>query len=367
MKTIAFVRTTSIYNDSRAIKEITALAKTGYKVVVLGWDRDGNSEELCKREIKTENTEFRFFSAHLPNGIGIKNIDKLLKWFHWAAKQLAEIENLCIVHACDLDAGIGVFRYCKKHHVKLVYDIYDYYVDSHFIPTVIRPWVEKYEISIIDHADVTIICTEERKQQIEKAHPRKVIVIHNSPDVETVPNGECEYDYAYCGSLVKERMIGDILNCYPDNDDLAVCMAGREEYASLAEELSRKYQHFTFFGTVPYSKVLEIESRAMCLSAIYDPSWRNHQLCAPNKFYEALALGKPIIACKGTGIDKIIEQHNIGITISYDVKAFYSALRTLKEDQAMCSSMGARARALYEQVYNWKLMEKKLLEAYRAL
>ncbi len=366
-ETVAYVRTTSIYNDSRATKEITALAKAGYRVVVLGWDRDGKSEQLCRQEIGTDRVDFRFFSALLPNGIGMKNIDKLILWFRWVKRQLSEIGNLFAVHACDLDAGIGAYRYCKKKNVRLVYDIYDYYVDSHFVPGIFRSLVEKAEIDIIDHAEITIICTEERKQQIAKAHPQRLVVIHNSPDVEEVPAGEREYDYVYCGSLVKERMIGDILNCYPDNREIIMCMAGREDYAPLAEELSHQYRNFTFFGAVPYSKVLDIESRAMCLSAIYDPSWRNHQLCAPNKYYEALALGKPIIACKGTGIDKTIEQYNIGITIDYDVKEFYSALRFLKENSPLCASMGARARLLYEQKFNWKLMENRLLCAYEDL
>ena len=367
MKTVAFVRTTSIYNDSRASKEIKALADAGYRVVVLGWNRDGKSEELCKKEIKSDCVEFCFFDCVLSNGIGIKKINKLAKWLHWVTKQLKKIKNLDIVHACDLDAGIGAFWFCRKNKVTLVYDIYDYYVDSHSIPALIKNHIENMEIQIINYAAITIICTEERNKQIDKAHPNKVIVIHNSPDVDAVRDGKPEYDYVYCGSLVDERMIGEILKNYAQNSDLAVCMAGREDYASLAEQMDHDYPNFTFFGTVPYSKVLEIESRALCLSAIYDPSWRNHQMCAPNKFYEAMALGKPIIACKGTGIDKIIEHHNIGIIINYDVKEFYSALRHLKNNQETCASMGARARLLYEKEYNWKLMMSRLLDAYMIL
>lgn len=367
MKTVAFVRTTGIYNDSRAIKEITALAKAGYRVIVLGWDRDGKAEQFCRQEIRTEQADFRFFQVQLPNGIGMKNIDKLFSWFRWVERQLSKIRDLFAVHACDLDTGFAAYRYCRRNSVRLVYDIYDYYVDCHFVPPVLKAWVERAEINIINHAEITIICTEERRQQIAKAQPRRLAVIHNSPDVDAVPEEKTEYDYAYCGSLVRERMVGDILEKYPENSQLVMCMAGQEDCAPLAEAVSRQYPNFTFLGAVPYSKVLDIESRAMCLSAIYDPGWRNHQLCAPNKFYEALALGKPIIACKGTGIDRIIDHHNIGITIRYNVEEFYCALRSLKADPALCASMGKRARLLYEQEYSWKLMESRLLSAYGEL
>lgn len=363
MKTVVFVRTTGIYNDSRATKEIQALSDNGYNVIVLGWDRDGQATKYCIQE----NIEFRLFNVLLPNGIGLKNIDKLLNWFKWVNRQLKTIDNIHVIHACDLDSGICVYKYCKRNRIHFIYDIYDYYVDSHFIPSFLKNVVEKKEIRIIEYADLTIICTEERQQQIKKAKPKNTIVVHNSPDVSYLPDTEIQYDYAYCGSLVEERMIGDILKAYPDNTDLTMCMAGQEDYAELAKELDRKYNGFTFYGPIPYSSVLKIESHAMCLSAIYDPSWRNHQLCAPNKFYEAMALRKPLIACKGTGIDKIVDKYQIGLTINYDVNEFYSALRYLKNHPDESKEMGIKARKLYENEYNWRKMQDRLLCAYKTL
>ena len=107
MKTVAFVRTTSIYNDSRATKEISALAKDGYRVVVLGWDRNGKSEENCRREIATDRVDFRFFKAPIPNGIGVRNMDKLFAWFRWVKKQLSAIGDLSAVHAVGADVRLG--------------------------------------------------------------------------------------------------------------------------------------------------------------------------------------------------------------------------------------------------------------------
>ena len=106
------------------------------------------------------------------------------------------------------------------------------------------------------------------------------------------------------------------------------------------------------------------ESKSICLSAIYEPTIRNHRLCAPNKFYEALALGKPIIVCKGTGIDKVVEENNIGKVIDYDVHQFYNAVRMFKDNPELCAQMGKRARKLYEEKFSWSIMERLLLETY---
>ena len=367
MSTIAYVRATSIYNDSRASKEIRAISEAGYNVIVLGWDRDGNASEKCKQAFSNLSITFKFYDVRLPNGIGIRNIDKLLGWIKWLKKQLNGAGRIAAVHACDLDAGIGAYSYCKKFGVPLVYDIYDYYIDSHVVLKPIETIVENLEIRIINYAEYTIICTEERIEQIKKAEPKKVIIIHNSPDVEVTDDITLEYDYVYCGCLDGRRLIQEVLEEYPEHDDYKFCFAGFGSNSGLAASLAQSYDNFTFFGSVSYDEVIEIEKKSKCLSAVYDPSYRNHRLCAPNKFYEAMALGKPIIACRGTGIDRILEQNKMGIVIGYNAEEFYNAVELLIHNSNLCSVMGKKGRKLYEEKYSWKIMKDRLLDVYKEL
>lgn len=364
MKTVAFVRTTNIYDDSRATKEITALVEAGYHVVILGWDRNGEAEARTKAIFKDVNVDCRFFHCILPTGIGVKNIGKLIKWIIWTKKELRSIKDLVTVHACNLDGGYGAYQFCRGRHINLVYDIYDYYVDSHAIPDIMKRYVEKTEIKIINFAKITIICTEERREQIQKANPKSVLVIHNSPDVPEVKEKEIKYDYAYCGSLCDLRLINEILDEYKGHKEMRFAFAGNDKYQKTVELLAEKFANVDYYGTIPYSRVLEIESQAKVLSAIYEPSIRNHKLCAPNKFYEALALGKPLIVCRGTGIDKIVEEQKIGKVIEYDAHAFYQALSDLLASPLELIDIGIRARKLYEQCYKWALMKQKLIKAY---
>lgn len=366
MKTVAFVRASNIYDDSRASKEISALIEAGYKVFILGWNRDGNAKKKTLALFENANVEILFYDCFAKNGIGLRNISKLLKFILWVKKNL-EITNPDYVHACDLDAGLGSFLFCKLKQKKLIYDIFDYYIDSRNMPKIAQFIVEKIEISIINFAKATIICTEERKIQISKAHPKKIIVLHNSPDVESVDNGKIEYDYAYCGSLGTKRLLNEILSDYKEHLELKFCFAGYGEFACLAEENDKKCPCFTFRGPVPYAEVLDIEKKSRCLAAIYEPTIRNHRLCAPNKFYEALALAKPVIVCKGTGIDKIVQENEIGYVIDYDVSQFYVAVEKIKNNSEQSVLMGRKARVLYEQNYKWSVMKQRLIELYKEL
>lgn len=371
MKTIMYVRSTGIYSCSRATKEITTLLKAGYRILAVGWDREGNSEKKCLEVFQeyAGQIKFNMFGSQIRNHVGFKNVDKLYKWLRFVEKVLEDnYKEIDVVHACNLDTILFCYKKCKKHGIKVVYDIFDYYVDNHtLVPKVVKPIIEAIEISVINHADLTIICTEERREQIKGSIPKKLIVIHNTPEVELLKN-DIIYDYFYCGTLAIQRLIEETFTEYKNNTDLKIGFAGYGLLKDHAESVAKEYENFTYLGQVMYKDCLENESRSICLSAIYDPrNNRNHRLCAPNKFYESLALGKPIIVCSGTGIDKIVKENDIGIVIDYDVKQFYNAIRYLKANPSKCKKMGERARKLYEEKYNWGIMSSILLNAYKEI
>lgn len=116
MKRIVYIRSSEIYNDSRATKEIIALSEHGFFVDVLAWDRDGKAIELCKKAFENhDNIAFSFFDCVLPNGIGLKNFKKLLSWFKWIRRQLMLRTDALAIHACDFDTGFIVRKVCKKN------------------------------------------------------------------------------------------------------------------------------------------------------------------------------------------------------------------------------------------------------------
>lgn len=288
-----------------------------------------------------------------------------MSWSKWLYKQLILQDTIDIIHACDYDTGATVRRFAERHNIKFIYDIFDYYIDSRPVPAALRNLIEQDEIKTINAAETTIICSEERKTQISKANPKNLVIVHNSPDIDKYEIYDEFYDYAYCGGLTNGRLIKEILDSYAANHEYKFVFAGTGYYANKAKFLDENYNEFIYKGALPYAEVIETEKRAKVISAIYEPTIRNHQLCAPNKFYEALALAKPVIVCKGTGIDKIVQDKNIGIVINYSANEFYSALQKLCTNDNARREMGIRGRELYEKNYKWSIMKNRLLEVYQ--
>lgn len=371
-KNIIFLRSTSIKNDSRVLKEVGCLIKHGYNVKVLGWDRDEFLKNNQSINFDNINIPIQVFRKKAEYGSGIKNLIKLFQFQVWLLYNLLKIrKNIDIIHSCDLDTALPARLISKFFKKKMVYDIFDYYIDSHYVPNKMKKIVENTEINIINKADLTIICTEERREQIKKARPKKCIVIYNTPKIDRnnikqklIKSSNDKLKIVYVGILQENRLlkeIGEEIKKYPDFE---LHIGGFGQLQKYFSELSEKYGNIFYYGQMKYEDVLNLEEDANLLFATYNPEISNHKYSAPNKLYEAMALGKPIIVCKNTGIDELVKNENIGISISYDAKKFIEVIENLSENKELQKKLSDNAKRLYNEKYSWGQMEKKLIEEY---
>ncbi|MFA5603119.1 MAG: glycosyltransferase, partial [Bacilli bacterium] len=129
---------------------------------------------------------------------------------------------------------------------------------------------------------------------------------------------------------------------------------------------TEKTENIKYYGRVNYSEALKMYSTCDIMFAIYDPTVPNHRYSAPNKVYEAMMLGKPIIVSKGTGVDKIVEKEKIGICIDYTEKDLQNALDYLTENPKVIKEMGNRAKKVFES-YSWDRMRDRLINLYEEI
>lgn len=360
IKKIIMLRSTAIKNDSRIQKEAKAIKENKNEVLIIGWDR----ENQLDRFEKFENIDIEFFRRKSVYGSGIKNLINLILFQMFLLNKLIKYrKKYDIVFSCDLDTGIISRIVSKIFRKRMIYDIYDYYIDCHNLPSWLSNFAERQEIKNINYADVTIICTEQRKEQINKAHPQNLIVIHNSPeipknitDMESVVQSKSnKLKIVYVGILQDDRMlceVGEAIKKYPQYE---LHIGGFGKYEEYFKDLAKKHENIFFYGSLDYGSVLKLESECDILFATYNPKIKNHKYSAPNKLYEAMALGKPIIVCKNTGIDKIVEENKLGKVIDYDAEKLIRTLKTL-ENYNLKSTI-----SLYESRYSWRVMKNRLL------
>jgi glycosyltransferase involved in cell wall biosynthesis len=110
---------------------------------------------------------------------------------------------------------------------------------------------------------------------------------------------------------------------------------------------------------------MRLSDAADVLFATYDPAIQNHKYSSPNKIFEAMMLGKPVIVAAGTNMDRIIETQDCGCVVPYgDVASLEKTMQTLADDPALLQTLGNNARKAYEAHYAWTIMQQRLLTLY---
>lgn len=375
-KRIVLIRSNPVRPYPRLEKMANCLVKNGYEVTVLAWDRDENyapKEEIL--ELKAAEVKIVRFGAKGQFSGGFKkNLKSLIRFQLFIRKWLYRHKNeYDVIHAYDFDTGYMASKCAKALEKKLVYDIPDYYVESHGLEkSKLGKIIKRMEDAVISKADATIICTEERRNQIKDAKPKKLYVVHNTPDTGVGPEplkipGE-KLKFVYVGILGKTRFIDEIAQCISKRSDCEFHIGGfganMEEYF---EKLSKDFDNIFYYGRIPYNETLRLEGECDVMCALYDPKVPNHFYAAPNKFYEALMLGKPLIMAKNTGMASVVEENDLGEVIDYNEHALNVAIDRLVQRKNEWIEIGERARKLYVEKYSFGEMEKRIIELYSNL
>jgi glycosyltransferase involved in cell wall biosynthesis len=88
---------------------------------------------------------------------------------------------------------------------------------------------------------------------------------------------------------------------------------------------------------------------------------------APNKLYEYLAAGLPVVATRLPEMQRVIEEHDVGLLVEPgDVRGLSEAINRLLEEPDLYERFRANALEA-SKVFNWEAESKKLQALYDGL
>jgi glycosyltransferase involved in cell wall biosynthesis len=115
-----------------------------------------------------------------------------------------------------------------------------------------------------------------------------------------------------------------------------------------------------FAGSLPHAQAMEIlsESDIFCM-----PSWQETFGLA---YVEAMALGKPVIGCRGQGIDELIVRCGAGLLVEpKNADSIVRALTMLIDDESKRAKMGEQGKAYVLDHLTNRHTAENTLNAYR--
>jgi glycosyltransferase involved in cell wall biosynthesis len=369
---LVICRSNPVAPDPRVEKEARSLQNHGYEVTILGWDRSG---VLPIREARDQITMVRI---PIKSGYahGWLNIFPLLRWqvglLSWLLRHPSRFD---VIHACDFDTVLAALICKWVFRKKVVYDIFDFYADHlRATPELLKRLIRRLDHWAINRVDAVILVDSARQAQLLPAVPKRLAVVYNIPEdlaidaVVADSSDPTTLRLAYVGLLQVERGLIQVIEVVGSHPFWSLDLAGFGGDENLILETARRYPNITWHGRVSYERALQLDAGADVMLALYDPAIANHRYASPNKVFEALMLGKPVLVARGTNIDLLIERLKAGVVIQYgDSSELERGLSLLAEDPVLRQELGANGRQAYEREFNWKIMETRLLDLYRSL
>jgi glycosyltransferase involved in cell wall biosynthesis len=210
------------------------------------------------------------------------------------------------------------------------------------------------------------------------ARNSNTVVVNNYPVLdEFTPSTGSEWKsrglaVTFIGGIAEERGIREMLaamDLLPRNLGARLELAGRFFIAGLQPELaaSSQWQHVRWHGELDRNGTASLLASVRAGLVLYHPE-KSHEVSQPNKLFEYMAAGIPVIASDFPLWRKIIEDAGCGLLVDpLDTRAIATAIERLITNPAEAEAMGQRGRVAVKEHFNWANEEQTLLSFYAAL
>ena len=201
----------------------------------------------------------------------------------------------------------------------------------------------------------------------------RVAVIHNYPALNELaaarsPATVTRNSVCYVGAINEIRGIRQTIRAL-EMAPSTLLLAGVFDSPALREELTEYpgWRHVEECGFVDRQRVAEIMARSFCglVTFCREP---NHIDALPNKLFEYMSAGVPVIASDFPLWRSIVEDADCGLCVDPDDPGEIAwAVNYLRTNRARAENMGNNGRRAVESTYRWDFEEAKLVTLYGQL
>jgi glycosyltransferase involved in cell wall biosynthesis len=180
--------------------------------------------------------------------------------------------------------------------------------------------------------------------------------------------------FVYAGRISDDRGLYECAQAVGrlEERDVELLCAGRighvaqEGFRELLEG-QRPESRFKYLGLLPYEAIPSLLRDAVAGLLCFRPT-PNNVLGTPNKLFEYMGAGLPVIASDFPFIREVVTEADCGLLVPpEDVEEIAVAMERILQDPDGAARWGRNGLRAVEERYNWQREEKKLLNLYAEL
>lgn len=364
--------TGSAASNSRAIRQLNAMLPLAQTITVVTQEPEaakkalGAAFEVVGYPVTERRGPFYFWDNHRAVSAAIASLRPTL------------------FHAADLYVLPAVQKAAAAAGAALVYDARELY--PFVAGTVGRPWAtffwQMVESHFITKTDLVMTVNDSIAKRLIAAYGvDPPIVLPNVPPLQTVTpaNDWLRRKFAltkdtvillHQGHLKTGRGCSALVSAMADIKKAALIFLGDGPLLDQlkAQVLRAQLGNRVFFHPpVPYELLLSITATADVGLTMLEDICLNHRFALPNKLFEYLMAGVPVIGSDLPEISAVIKTFGVGITVDPDDRpALVAALKRVVEHDYEREEWAERTSHVFER-YDWESAARNMISHYGLL
>jgi glycosyltransferase involved in cell wall biosynthesis len=373
MKTVKVVHMTSVHTpfDPRIFhKECRSLARAGFSVTVIGRDwEEGERDSILVKSIPGNRSRIGRMTRTV-----------------WRVYEEARRQDADVYHFHDPEL-IPIGLLLRAGGKNVIYDIHEDVpkdvMSKPYLPKwsrfVVSRFVEVLERTVCGRFSALVVVTPSIAKRFAPINGRTIIV-HNYPYIrELNPDGEKvawesrRQSVAYVGGLSLVRAIREMvyaMSYLPESLHAQLELAGPEAKGETNIDELRCHPGWArvkHHGFIDQRNTFRILQNVRAGLVLFHPE-PNHFESLPQKIFEYMAAGLPVIASDFPFWRKLLGDSGCGIFVDpQNPQKISKAIEYVLTHPRESEEMGRRGQAAVQQNFNWDTEAEKLIQLYGAI
>lgn len=367
--------------DIRVEKEIISLIEAGHQVVLACCTQSG------KDGVKSDDGLIIYRKRISPfiykSSVGALKFPFYFSFWRNFLSQVLKKESVQAIHVHDLPLACLGLEIKKKCNIPIILDSHENYpfmlaaaAHTQTLPGKLlssnRQWFN-YEKKMLDAADAVLSIVAEQKKRFQGLGiaKEKIFIVSNTPNYQRISSSIPKTDkftFVYAGNIYASKGLDIMVNAfelvnkqYPDTN---LWIVGDVRKWSRSEKQPTNNNSIRLWGWQQLEKLLQIVAAA---DAALLPHLKNmnSDYGIPNKLFQYMMAGKPVIASNCTPIQRIIKETESGLIYMHnDIQDLAEKMKKLYNDRKSAAKMGVNGHKAVKEKYNWDSEKESLINAY---
>lgn len=364
MKRVIVSVINDLVTDQRVNKSCLTLQKMGYEVLLVG-RRQRKSPPMDDRSYKTHRMKLLFEKGPLFYAEYNTRLFFFLL-FH----------NANLLLSNDLDTALPNYFISRLKGIRMIYDSHEYFTETPELvhrPKVQKVW-KRIEGFVVPRLKEMITVCDGIANLFQQKYGVKCHVVRNIPPRAALPPKgdkkalnlpEDKHLLVLQGSGINiQRGAEELVEAMRYLDDCYLMVIGGGDVLPTLKQMAKDLRiedRIKFLPRMPYQQMMAYTQLAELGFVLDKDTNLNYRFCLPNKLFDFIQAGVPIVASELVEVGKIIRKYHIGLFIpDHDPKSIAATIRQGLGDASLKSGLARAAEELC-----WENEQQTLIEIYK--